>query len=657
MKNKFNFKSSNVPDLIEKGFRVDFILGSGEVIHINEQENLELQIRTYDSNYRAGTPICTDEAYDKLIEELQQKYPDSSLIKKGVIEQTQKENRKQKLPIYMGSLNKLKSVEEIQQWLKSIDCENENIVITPKYDGISLVVDESNDKCWTRGDGEVGQKSDLHFSNLNDKHCGTDIISFGEAIMSKKNFEKYKDKFANPRNMVAGLFNRDQAGEELKDVDYIRYGMSPDTDKIIQIGRLNYINEVDCKYLILNANEFFKIGTEKLEESLTAIYSDWGSKYQIDGLVIDINDPVTRDRLGREENMNPKYARAIKLPKWSQEAIVKVKGVQWQVSKQGKLKPVIEVEPTELAGVTISNVTGYNAKYIFDNNIASGSIIRIVRSGDVIPKHIETISYIPNAGNDLMDDLVECPSCGEPTKWDETITELVCTNPECKEMKIMKLVHFFSTLEIEDFGEPSIRKLYNSGFESAESILNIDLEDILEIEGFGDISIKKLFDQFDKLKYEGVPFAKLLHALDVMDGKIGEKTIQLVLDNIWGNNSFTVENLVKIDGVAEITANVFLKGWYESEKYSDLPIKVSYVTSPKQEVTGNKFQGMKICFTGCRPTKEQEQEIQSQGGEIVSGVSNKTTYLVVKDSSSTSSKMQKAKELGVTIITIKELFK
>ena len=87
--------------------------------------------------------------------------------------------------------------------------DNELLVVTPKYDGISLVVNESEDKAWTRGDGEVGQMSDDYFAKMNDKHCGVDLFSFGEAIMSKSNFQKYKDKFANPRNMVAGLFNRD----------------------------------------------------------------------------------------------------------------------------------------------------------------------------------------------------------------------------------------------------------------------------------------------------------------------------------------------------------------------------------------------------------------------------------------------------------------
>lgn len=635
---------------------------------MKEQESLENQIKMYDSCYRKGTPVVTDEEYDKLVEELKEKSPKSKLLKNGVVEQKQKESRKEKLPLQMYSLNKCKSVEEIKQWLTSNKIsENEVLIITPKYDGISLVTIESEDKAWTRGDGEIGQKSHLHFAKMNDKHYGVDILAFGEAIMSKKNFEKYKDKFANPRNMVAGLFNRDEAGVELNDVDYIRYGMSPDTDKINQIGALNRINEVPCKFLVLRASEFFTLDTDLVEQSLTELYKEWLTDYSIDGLVVDINSTKLRGELGREENLNPKYARAIKLPKWSQEATVKVTGVTWQVSKQGKLKPVIQIEPTELAGVMISNVTGYNARYIFDNNISIDSTIKIVRSGDVIPKHIETIYFDKNQMEMMADEVVECPSCGYTTVWDESMTELLCINSHCKEKNIAKLCHFFNVLEVEDFGEPSIRKLYDSGFESAKDILELYPTELMTIEGFGSISSKKLRDQFDLLRFDGIPFAKLLHALDYCDGKIGEKTIQLILDNLESiedlkeifSKSF-FEKLLQINGVSDITANVFIKAvdqFFTNEIQSTFPVLISYFQTPKQEVIGDKFSGMKLCFTGCRPTKEQEQEIQLQGGEIVSGVSNKTTHLVVKDSSSSSSKMQKAKELGIIIITLKELFK
>lgn len=625
---------------------------------MTEQENLELQIRTYDANYRAGTPICTDEAYDRLVEELAQKFPDSALLKKGVIEQKQKESRKQKLPIPMFSLNKVKSLDEIKQWLKSNNIsDDELLVITPKYDGISLVVNESNKNAWTRGDGEFGQESKWHFNKLNGSNCDhVDAYTFGEAIMSKKNFQFYKDEYANARNMVAGLFNRDITTIPLQHVDYIRYGSDNiELDKKDQLEALNELNSVKVLYYLCNLDS---LNSELLDK----LYKNWSQDYQIDGLVIDINSAELRNQFGREENMNPKYARAYKNPEWSGSAEVRVTGITWQVSKQGKLKPVINIEPTEVSGVTIENVTGYNAAYVFDNLIAENSIIRIIRSGEVIPKHIDTIYNEYQEVRDLMDETVICPCCSQPTKWDETMTELICTNPDCQDKQIAKLVHFFSTLEIEDFGEPSIRTFYLSGFKTIEAILGMKQIDIIGIEGFGVKSSVKLLSQFAKLKNEGVPFAKLIHALDFMDGKLGEKTIQLILDNCSNHElssylNLRVEDLIKIEGVAETTAKTFIKGYKEALESRILDIINNlYTKTPKEEITGDSLKGEKICFTGCRPSKEMEKKIQQEGGQVVSGVSKNTTMLVVKDfseSTLSSNKALNAKKLGIKIVEMR----
>ena len=629
---------------------------------MTKQENLELQIKTYDANYRAGTPIATDEVYDQLLDQLKSEFPDSDLLKRGVIK-TSKQSRKQQLPLPMFSLNKCKSLIEIQQWSKSKGLKHDTLlIITPKFDGISLVVNEKTKQCWTRGDGEVGQVSTDHFEYLGGygENEPYEWFSFGEAIMPKKNFETYRDKYANPRNLVAGLFNRDESTPILKDVHYLRYGCNSESlNKSSQLIMMNdNLNEVKIQF----RGYFLEHITEEI---LDQLYKYWSTDYQIDGLVIDVEDSILRRQLGREENMNPAYAIAYKNPEWSGSAIVKVTGVTWEVSKQGKLKPVIQIEPTEVSGVVISNVTGYNAKYIFDNCIAEDSIIKIIRSGDVIPKHIETINSDNSLINDLADEITECPCCHQPTKWDETFTELICTNPECEDQKIMKLVHFFNVLEIEDFGEPSIRRFYRAGYKTVESILKIDSFQMTSIDGFGPTSMKILKAQFEKLRTIGVPLAKLIHSMDVMQGKIGEKTIQLIFDNLPKNDvpflTTSISNLIKIDGIAEIIANVYREGisnYLESVNNLYDLVTFTYIKTPKQEITGDKFKDQKLCFTGCRPSKEQQSEIESQGGEIVSGVSSKTTILVVKDKSDktlSSSKAQKAKELGVKIIEINKL--
>lgn len=627
---------------------------------------LESKIYQYNEAYRSGNPIITDQEYDNLVEQLKIEKPDSELFKKGIIE-SPKKNRKQKLPIPMFSLDKCKSITEIKNWLKSNNIsESELLIITPKFDGISLVVDERNNDAWTRGDGVEGQYSQEHFLNVSRKldgyhREGRELFSFGEVIMSNVKFLKYKDLYANARNMVAGLFNRDIPTKELNDVDYIRYGCDLiELNKDVQLENLNLINKIKCQYTSCT----FKDLNEKF---LNKLYNLWKFNYQIDGLVIEINSSHLRNELGREENMNPKFARAYKNPDWSGSAEVKVKGVNWDVSKQGKLKPVIKIEPTEVSGVIIENVTGYNAKYIFDNNISEGSIIKIIRSGDVIPKHIETISYNKNEVENLADEITSCPCCGNQTIWDDTMTELICFNNECEDRNISKLVHFFNTLKIEDFGEPSIIKLYKAGFTSIYNILSICKEELIKVGGYGLKSSERLVNQFKNLLEIGTPLARTIHAIDVMEGKIGEKTIQMIFDHltdkqIFGLIDFDLElhkKLLDIKGVSNITAITFIEGMVRFNNFwYDLPIKTSYTITPKQEIKGNKFKGQKLCFTGCRPSEEQEQMIISEGGEIISGVSKNTTMLVVKDLSEkvlSSSKANKAKALGIKIIEIKEL--
>lgn len=619
------------------------------------QENLELQIRTYNAAYRVGEPLCSDETYDRLMDELKTNFPTSELLKKAVLD-TVKGPRKESLPMPMYSLDKYKSIEDLFKWAKSKGLSPETtVVVTAKYDGISILVDECTKECWTRGDGEVGQRSNLHYRKMAGFSEGCErFFSIGEAIMSKKNFERFKDKYANPRNFVAGLFNRDIPSDDLQYVDHIRYGMSMEVDKGYQLNILDTFNHVP----VMSAT--VRLGSLS-EDVLNAFYDKWSKDYQIDGLVIDVWDEKIRKQLGREENMNPAFAVAYKNPEWNSAETVRVTGITWKTSKQGKMKPVIQIEPTELGGVIVTNVAGYNAKYIFDNNIAIDSIIRVVRSGDVIPKHIETVHFDRNQVEELADVVTECQCCLEPTKWDETMTELVCTNPNCQERNIGKLVHFFTTLGIEDFGEPSITAFYNQGYRTAISILRMDYIDIADqIVGYGDASARNLTKQFNNLKLVGVPFARLLTALDIMEGKLGEKMIQSILDNTTDLTHTKLIDLIKIKGISDITAAAFLKGMNEYFYIQDIVdyVKLSYISTPKAEVKGNKYEGWKICFTGCRPTKEQENEITEQGGEVVSGVSKNTTHLIVKDTSTTtmsSSKALKALELGIYILPLNKL--
>ena len=194
-----------------------------------EKRELEKLIIKHNTSYRDGNPEISDKEYDELMNELGEIYPESELLNKSILEKPK--SRKENLPVRMASLDKKKSLDEIKKWAESVNIkETDIIIITPKYDGISLLTSGSN--CWTRGDGFIGQNSSEHYSLMNSGEILRAEV-FGEAIMKKKVFEeKYSSDYKSARNLVAGLFNRDIPSIFLEDVDFIKYGTIIQKDKL-----------------------------------------------------------------------------------------------------------------------------------------------------------------------------------------------------------------------------------------------------------------------------------------------------------------------------------------------------------------------------------------------------------------------------------------
>lgn len=617
---------------------------------------LEKRISQANESYRLGAPIMSDVEYDALMDELTEKYPNSPLLQTGVINTPT--NRKQKLPIPMYSLDKVKSVGELMVWVHRNFDDNDLLVITPKMDGISLV--QSGSFGWTRGDGEYGQDCTSHLVKMKVYDPEEDFVVFGEAIMSRKNFSKYKDQFATARNMVGGLLGRDEPADELADVDFVRYGTNLVLDKIDTLDLLNHLNRTPIPFEVVEAKNLNLV-------DLDGLYNRWKENYCIDGLVIEANSASIREIKGREKNMNPAYARAYKHPNWSDTVIVRVEGITLETSKDGKRKPVINIEPTPYNGITISNVTGYNAAYLIDNHIHAGAKIEITRSGDVIPKHLETVEYNQIAVDEMVDSLMECSCCGEPTLWDSTLTEIVCINPSCKERNINELVHFFETVGVEEFGKLSVEQLYEKGYQTAENILNITVSNLSSLSGWGEKSSQSLVREFARVRSLEIPLARILHALNIFKGKFGETTCQLILDNIacgcdtlddvlMATESVTLDQLISIHGVGEVTGSQFLSvfrsGLY---KYSSLIRSFKFSVCNERKITGSALAGISVCLTGFRD-KGIEWIVSENGGKIASGVSKGLTYLIVKDKDSTSSKAEKARSLGIEIINAIEFY-
>lgn len=628
------------------------------------QKELEEKIIEANRLYREGNPIMSDKEYDRMKEELERHFPDSDILKKSIVEESVKGGRMEKLPYPMFSLEKVKTVDEIVRWVKDVWglSSNDRVVITPKYDGISLLVDETTNDCWTRGDGTEGQNSRDHYryvnhgNPMNKKGCFT----FGEAItpigMFLKNVKPLGYKSA--RNAVAGAFNADDFNAQvLGNTAYVRYGiMDSDRDKSMQLAELrNDYGNYATQYWVTSAGVF-----DDSKTALTYLNDLFESikNFKCDGLVIEVDNKTKREELGRLPNGNPRYAIAYKNPDWQERFTTKVKKIEWSISKDGKAKPVIVFDPVEFDGATVSRCTGYNAKYITDNHICPNAYIVVTRSGDVIPKHLETLKYSVECFEGMCDSMMFCPSCGELLKWDATLTDLVCLNPNCDEKAIKQLVYFFATLGTEEMQEATVRKLYKGGLLSVENIVNATEKELEKIEGIGKSLSKKLRKQFDSYVDDGVPFARILTAYNVFGGVIGEKTCQMIfnslskdqIDYMFENGEVPLKDLLSIDGIAETTAKAFNDGlklfFYLC---SGTPVSISFI----QEETVENDNPESVCFTGFR-NKQWEERLVKEGHKVVSGVSKNTTILVTKDKESSSSKVKKAKDLNIPILTPEE---
>jgi len=554
----------------------------------------------------------------------------------------------------MASMNKIKTLDEIKDWqrLKLIPNAVE-IICTPKYDGLSLCKDElNNGDAITRGDGVYGQRSNEHYKLIGNKLY--DVVesefdpfgpiefsySYGEVIMPKQVFlDKYSSDFANPRNLVAGLINSKTVSESLKDCNFIKYGAVPSpslrnkfTTKQQILDTLNNNQKVKVPYHICGILDLS-------EELLISLFKEWSQEYEIDGIILEVNNLATQESLGRETSSgNPVWARAFKHESFEQKAESEVIGISWNISKHGLLKPIVHINPIKLDGVTVSNVTGNNARFVKDMGIGVGAVVVVKRSGMVIPKIIDVTKTV-----DFEEPAVEGAEIG----WNEAGIELIALS-ETEDQKFKQVVAFFEILEADNVGEGVVKQLWDAGYKSVREILSLTVSDLEKLDRFGKRKAQIVFDSIRK-SVTGVQLSKLQHASGIFQG-LGSKKLAL-LEGF--SEKPTLDQVMAIEGFAEISAKIFVDNYDIFLAFVDsLPVTIA----EKVEVAavGDDLAGKQFVFTGVR-RKDLEEIIASRGGIIGGSVSKNTTHLVMKAKGSGSSKETKALSLGVEILTVEEL--
>ena len=604
-------------------------------------EQLKEKIRLANEAYRIGEPIMSDKEYDILLEELADMSPDDELLS-VVGHEVLDETRKTRLSIPMASMNKIKSLEEIKDWqrLKLIPNAVE-IICTPKFDGLSLCKDELNDgDAITRGDGVFGQKSNEHYKLIGNHLTGvTDFThTYGELIMPKAVFlDKYSNDYANPRNFVAGLINKKETSDFLKDCQYIKYGAIPVlrnqfTTKQEILDKLNEGQTSKVSYHVCGILDL-------TEELLISLFKEWSQEYEIDGIILEVNNLATQSSLGRETSSgNPVWARAFKHTSFEQSAETEVLDIEWNISKNSLLKPVAIVKPINLDGVVVSRCTLNNARFVKDMGIGIGAKVVIRRSGLVIPKIVDVLEVV-----EFIEPTIEGVEIG----WNDAGIELV-TLTETDEQKLKSNISFFEVLGCDNVGEGVVGQLYNFGYKTIKDILNLNISDLEKLDGFGKRKAKIVFESIQK-SIKGVQLSKLQHATNIFVG-MGSKKLAL-LEQF--KEKPTVQQVMEIEGFAEISAKTYVDNYDNFFTFiENLPITIA----EKVEVVavGDDLVGKQFVFSGVR-RKDLEEIIVSRGGVIGGSVSKNSTHLVMKEKGSGSSKETKAISLGVKIFTVEEL--
>lgn len=638
---------------------------------INEKEVLLNRIKRHNELYRKGTPEISDADYDTEIELLKQLDPDNDWFK-HIEPSPVASSRKRSLPMPMKSLNKVKSMAELKKWYQSLGLNgNTGVVCMPKFDGLSLLHNEWTGEAYSRGGVEnEGQDCTKHYkSALQCENANTDFhFTFGEFIISRKDWEQYfhgrtsdltGELFKSPRNTAAGLLNRDEPCKYLQYASFFRYGV--DEMSMKDFDDFHSLIETICRDY--QQEHLYKCTSieDLTEKVLMGLFQEWSKSYPIDGIVIYINMLQLWRNIGRIQTTgNPLYAVAYKHPDFTEAFETTVKGIAWKASKSGALKPVVNIETVNTGDCNMENPTGYNAGWINDHELAKGAKILITRSGGVIPKILETL--IPASTEEqecLWDEMSECPHCGQPTHWNENHIELCCINPECPGVKLAKAVFFYTTCGAENIGEETLTKILEAGFDTIPQMLNITYEDLIGIEGFGDSIANVILANNRKIR-QGVDMATLIQASDCFLG-IGKIKAQKLLDEM---DEAELDDFFNAKYVPADKSSPAFQKMDKTHQSFALGVMPFYRFLSDTQISPVKLQlasdnntgicaGMSVCVSGFRDAA-MEQFIKENGGTMVSGVSKKTTHLIVKNKDSGSSKINKANDLGIAVLTIEE---
>jgi NAD-dependent DNA ligase len=610
--------------------------------NLNESQ-LSNMLRFASKQYFNHSQVMTDNQYDILKNLVEELYPSNPVVSEVGADV---ERNKVKLPYLMASMNKIKpDTGALACWKEK---HQGPYVLSCKLDGVSGLYTTEGDtaKLYTRGNGIIGQDIShlIPYLRLPKKK---NMVIRGEFIISKAIFtEKYQKKFANPRNMVSGIINQKSITESIGDLKFVAYEAIKPIIKPSE--QMDFIKSLD-----IESNLYFTANV-LANEMLSELLIKWRTShtYEIDGVI------VTNDKIyERKSSGNPEHAFAFKMVLSDQIAEAVVTDVIWTPSKDGYLKPRVQIEPLQLGGVKIEYATGFNAAFIEDNKIGVGATIQLIRSGDVIP-HIKSIT-VPAP-------VAKMPNI--PFKWNDTHVDIMLEDlsldPTVKEKNI---TGFFKGIGVEGLSSGNISRIIDAGYDTVPKIIAMKEQDFLKIEGFKQKMANKLYTGIRE-KLEESQLVTLMAASNIFGRGFSDKKIELILNelpdilvtNKYKSKAEKVNAIASIKGMADKTAESFVAKIDEFIKFMTETGLLSKIVDAKTQIDAaaneiiNKnhpLYNKTIVLTGTRDKKVIDflKSVGAVQGQTV----NKNTYLVVaKTVDDDTGKAEEARKLNIPIISV-----
>lgn len=628
-------------------------------VSLKKKESIDLAKYLDYQHFERNKSLVSDEVYDVLISSIEEQWPNSAYLKKIGHKVTGKGRKEVQLPVPMASLDKIKpETKNLAKFLSTVG------IIGDKLDGISLQLEYSNGipvACYTRGDGTRGQdvsgvipalKIPKRIPVKSPLNVRCEFVIKKRTFSQKHSKSEGKGEYKTARNMGGGLLTRNEPSKAVSDFDVVAFEIGKGKGAGAKLSQqFSFLKQ--WGFTVVRHKSVNGLSPDEASEWLDKFRNT--AKHAIDGVV------MTKDVPYKITKKNPNHSKAFKVNSLGASKVVEVLEVEWRRSRLGKLVPRVVIEPVELGGVTVTYLSGHNFFYIQNGftfkdkkkklpvrPIGPGAMLRVIRSGDVIPYIMEVVkpvrkASVPDAEYTLDENGVYALSVRDKSDGPD------------HELRKKRIVQFFSAMKMKGVKSGIIEKLYDSGFKTLRSILHASPKKLVKAEGVKEKTAQNVVATIEE-GLSKATFARTAYASSVFGNNIGESKLQAVIEaypdilhmaETWSALELQ-SKLEEVPGI-KTQASIIAKRLPKFSRFLEKN-KIQLVVSV-QKASGTRLNGVSVLFTSVRDDALLETILEN-GGKKASSVKS-ATHIIAKSGAS-NKKIDQANDLDLPIMTPEE---